>query len=153
MKVMMAIKGTEDTSFFENAAALAPLDHADRILLAHSIDPTPHADLERSRERFLGKRSLGTLRTAELLQLEEERARAILRFARQELVTAGVPDGRIDEITLRGKPNEELRRQAEELQVDLIVVHGKAGKTGPHSVGKTARFLIDHCPQAALLVR
>jgi hypothetical protein len=54
---------------------------------------------------------------------------------------------------LRGKPKEELRSLAEREHVALIVVHGRAEKPGPHSVGKTARFLIDHCPEAALLVR
>jgi len=153
MKVLVAVKGPEETSFFQRTMALSTLGEAERVLLVHVIDATPHAGLERGRERFLGKRPLGTERNAALLQLEEERARAIVQFARQALIAAGVPDDRIDEITVRGKPNDELRRLAQEQGVDLIVVHGRSGETGPHSLGKTARFLIDHCPQAALLVR
>jgi nucleotide-binding universal stress UspA family protein len=153
MNVMMAVKGPEEASFFRRAMALSRLAEAERVLLVHVIDPAPHADLERGRERFLGKRPLSAGRNAELLQLEEERARSIVQVAHQALSAAGVPDDRIDEIIVRGKPNDELLRLAVEHEVELVVVHGRPGKMGPHSLGKTARFLIDHCPQAALLVR
>jgi hypothetical protein len=33
------------------------------------------------------------------------------------------------------------------------VVRARPGRPGPHSLGKTARFLVDHAPLAALLVR
>jgi nucleotide-binding universal stress UspA family protein len=92
-------------------------------------------------------------RSAELARAEEERAAATLQFARHALVAAGAPDSAIREITLRGKPNDELRRLAEREEVALIVVGGRRGKPGPHSLGKTARFLVDHAPAAALLVR
>jgi nucleotide-binding universal stress UspA family protein len=153
MKILIAVKGTEGELFFRRAATLAPLTTAEEVLLAHVIDAGPRADLEVGRERFLTRRPLSPERGADLLRAEEERAGSALQFARQALVVVGVSEDRIREITLRGKPNEELRRLAEGERVDLVLVQGRSGKPGPYSVGKTARFLIDHAPRSALLVR
>lgn len=153
MKVMIAVKGSEGELFFRRAASLTPLQRADQVLLVHVVDVTPRTDLEWGRERYFGKRPLSEERDAALQRAEEERARAGLQLARQALLSVGVPEERIREITRHGKPNEALRDVAEEERVDLIVVQGRGGKPGPHSVGKTARFLIDHAPRAALLVR
>jgi len=153
MKVMIAVKGSEEERFFRQAVALLKPAEADSILLVHTIDSAPRADLDQARERFLIRRPISPDRNDELHEVEEGRARAVLQFARHALVGSGVPDERVHEMTLRGKPNDELRRLAEQERVSLIVVQGRAGKPGPHSVGKTARFLIDHCPAAALLIR
>jgi nucleotide-binding universal stress UspA family protein len=153
MNVLIAVKGGEDETFFHRVATVAPLQQAEAILLAHVIDPGLRADLEIGRERYLGHRPMSAGRSADLTRAEEERAAAVLRFARHALIAAGASDGRIREVTLRGKPNEELRRLAEREGADLIVVGGRPGKPGPHSLGKTARFLVDHAPAAALLVR
>lgn len=153
MKILVAVKGSEGELFFRRAASLAPLASAEEVLLAHVIDIVPRADLEVGRERFLTRRPLSVEREAALERAEEERARAALQFARHVLAVAGVPEDRMREVTLHGKPNEELRRLAEEERVDLVLVQGRSGKPGPHSVGKTARYLIDHAPRSALLVR
>lgn len=151
MKVLIAVKGSEGEAFFRRVAALTALPHAERVILAHVVDTEPRGDLEGGRDRFLGRRPLGRERSAELNRAEEERARAGIRVARQALLDAGVAENCIAEVVLRGKPNEELRRLAE--AADLVVVGGRGGKPGPHSLGKTARFLVDHAPHAALLVR
>jgi nucleotide-binding universal stress UspA family protein len=153
MRVLLAIKGSEGEGFFRRAAALTPLLEAEEILLAHVIDTKARDELELGRERFLARRPLGDRRSAELTRAEEEQARAALQFARQALVELGVPEARLEEIVLRGKPNEELRKLAEARSVDLIVVAGRGGKPGPHSIGKTSRFLIDHAPRAVLMIR
>jgi len=153
VNILFAIQGAEGAAFFRRVAGVAPLERAQRILLAHVIDTGPRGGIELGRERYLGRRALGETRSADLQQAEEAQARSSVQFARQALCEVGVADDRLHEIVLRGKPNEELRRLAEEEQVDLIVVQGRAGKPGPHSVGKTARFLIDHSPHGVLLVR
>ncbi|HLJ67475.1 MAG TPA: universal stress protein [Chloroflexota bacterium] len=153
MKVLIALKGNEGAVFFRRLAALLPLTRAEAILLVHVIDVTPRADLERGRERYLVRRPVSPEQTAELAGAEEAHAEAVLQFARQQLAASGLPDERIHEVTARGKPKEELRRLAEEERVSLIVVHGRPGKPGPHSLGKTARFLVDHCPEAAMVIR
>lgn len=152
-KVLIAVKGSEEERFFRRVTELAPVDAAEVILLAHVIDAGTRADLELGRDRYLGRRLLGAGRTVDLSRAEEERASAALQFARRALVEAGVPAERLRELVLRGRPNETLRDLAGTEGIDLIVVGGRQEKPGPHSVGKTARFLIDHAPRAAMLVR
>lgn len=153
VKILLPIKGDEDEAYFQRAAAIAPLATAERIALAHVIDAVPRGDLEYGRERYLGHRSLPEGRRDELVRAEEDRASAALGFARHALRGAGVPDDRIEEIVLRGKPKETLRDLAERDEIELIVVRARGGKPGPHSLGKTARFLVDHAPHAVLVVR
>lgn len=153
MKVLIAVKGAEGESFFARAAALVRLETAREVILAHVIDATHRQDMALGREHFLGHRGLPSSREADLDRAEAERAQAGLQFARQALIAAGVPENSLREERLRGKPNEEIRHLAEREGVDLIVVGGRGGRPGPHSLGKTARFLIDHAPVAALLIR
>lgn len=153
VKILFAVAGSESMRFFQQAVALTVLDRSEEIILAHVIDTKHRAEVEFGRERFFTKHALPESRGAELTRAEEDRAQAGLRFARQALVDAGVDENRMHDILLHGRPNEELRRLADEEGIDLIVVGGREGKPGPHSIGKTARFLIDHAPRAALLVR
>ncbi|MGI8824811.1 MAG: universal stress protein [Chloroflexota bacterium] len=153
VKVLLAVKGNEPEAYFARVAKVSTVGTAGEVVVAHVVDITPRGGLETGRERFLGRRRLAEQRSGDVAQAEEERARGVLQFAHQSLVVAGVPDDRIREVVLRGKPNEELRRMADSEGTDLIVVQGRSEKPGPHSLGKTARFLIDHAPRAALLVR
>jgi len=153
MIVLLAVDGSESSDYFGRVAALVPLQSADEVLLGHVVDAGPRGDLEMGRERFLVRRPLSLERGTQMTQAEQERTRIVLERARQALMERGVPEERLRVITLRGRPNEELRRLAENEHVDLIVVRGRPGKPGPHSLGKTARFLVDHARTAALLVR
>lgn len=153
MKVLLAITGSEGEGFLRRVVMLAALDHAEDIVLAHVIDTKHRAEVEFGRERFFTRHAVPEGRSADLTQAEEERARAGMRFARQALIDAGVSESRLRDIMVRGKPNEELCRLANEEKVDLIVVGGRGGKPGPHSIGKTARFVLDHAPSSVLLIR
>lgn len=153
MKVLIAVDGREDDAYFIRVAALAPLDRADEVVLVHVVDSGPRASMEVARDRFLVRRPLLPEREVELERAEEEGARDTLARALAALKGIGVPEERLREVTLQGKPNEAIRRLADDEDVALIVVRGREGKPGPHSLGKTARFLVDHTRHAALLVR
>jgi nucleotide-binding universal stress UspA family protein len=153
MKVLIAVEGREDDAYFRRAAAVAPLERADGVLLVHVVDTGPRADLEAGRDRFLLHRSLAPERQAEIERAEDEGARGAMHRARRALIESGIPEERIHDVVLRGRPNEAIRDLADSEDVSLIVVRGHPGKPGPHSLGKTARFLVDHARHAALLVR
>ncbi len=153
MKVMIAVAGAETEDYFQRVAALVPLDRAGEIVLAHVIDTRQRAEMEFGRERHFTKRPLPENRSNDLTRAETDRAQASLQFARHALLATGIPGERLREVMLRGKPNEELIALANREEIELIVVGGRGGKPGPHSLGKTARFVVDHAPHAALLIR
>lgn len=153
MIVLIPVSGAEDERFFECAAGLIPLARAEAVLLAHVIDTGARGDVERGRERYLLRRPLPAHRADELSEAEESRARAALGFARQALTAAGIEDGMIREVTLHGKPKEALRDLAQQEGAAITIVRARPGETGPHSLGKTARFLVDHVPGSALVIR
>jgi len=151
MQFVIAVGGSEGEGFFRRVVEVAAVEQAEAVTLAHVIDTGPRHDMEAGRERLFA-RHMGVAREVDLTRAEEDRANAVLQYARRALVMAGVPDGKLREVVLRGKPNEELRRLAEDERA-AIVVGGRDGKPGPHSLGKTARFLVDHAPIVAILVR
>lgn len=153
MKILIPIEGSEDEAYFRRVASLAPLQQAESIVLAHVIDTGTRGDLEFGRDRYLVRRPLPAGRRDELTRAEEERAQAGLSFARQALISAGLSEDRLSEAILRGRPKETLRDLAEREEIPLTVVRARGGKPGPHSLGKTARFLVDHAPGAVLLIR
>ena len=153
MKALIAVKGSEDERFYRRAAALLPLARAEVVILAYVIDSEPRGEMQYGRDRYFTHRSLPANRSAELERAEEERARAGLEFAVQVLREEGLAADQMRMDVLRGKPGEALRDLAEREGADVVVVGGRAGKPGPHSLGKTARFLVDHAPNAALLIR
>lgn len=153
MKVLIAVKGTEQPSFFATILELGCLTAAEYVLVAHVVDVEARAGIEGGRERFMMHRSLSATRSGQIEAAELEAAQTVLQTAHDVLVPGGIPDERFHRTVLRGRPTETLRQLAEEQSIDLIVVGGRPGLPGPHSVGKTARFLVDHAPRAALLVR
>lgn len=152
-KVLLAIKGNEDEGWLGRVVGVTGLRSAERVLLVHVVDTEPRHDLALGRERYLGRRRLGEDRLEELTRVEEESAAATLESARADLRSAGIPDERLDVVVLHGKPNETIRELAVRERFDLIVVAGRSERPGPHSLGKTARFLIDHAPVAGMMVR
>lgn len=153
MRIAVAVKGSEGEVFLRRVARLAPLSSAEEIVLVHVVDTRPRQEMEMARDRFLLRHPLGPERSQDLARAEEERARAGIRYAQEVFIAVGIAPDVLRPMVLHGKPNEEIRRLLDAESIDLVVVGGTGGKPGPHSIGKTARFLIDHAPHAALLVR
>jgi nucleotide-binding universal stress UspA family protein len=151
MRVLFPVGGGEGAGFFAAAVGLLAARDVTAALVVHVVDEARRAGLERGRERFLDRRALGPHRQAEIEEAEQEAAEEIV--TRACTVLAGLLPVRPERTVLRGKTNEVLRDLAEEWEADLIVVRARSGRPGPHSIGKTARFLIDHAPKGALMVR
>jgi nucleotide-binding universal stress UspA family protein len=154
MRVLFPVKGVETPSYFEAAAGSIPASEVTALMVAHVVDEARRAGLEHGRDRFLERRELGPGRRAEIESAEREAAEAVVNRAVAAVMATGrFPDVEPETSILHGKRNEVIWDLTDQWGADLIVVRGRAGKPGPHSVGKTARFLIDHAPKAALLVR
>lgn len=79
--------------------------------------------------------------------ISEEAQRRLLADAAAQL---GRPGARLD--ARRGRIEDEVLNAA--LDADLLVMarDGDRGHPGPHSVGRQARFVLDHAPCSVLLV-
>lgn len=151
MNLLVAVKGTEPESFYRRLVSLVAIDRVGAIIVVHVIDVRPRDALDIGRRRLLERRPVSGDRARDLARVEEERAMHVLRDAIVALEESGAPRDRIRSISPQGKPNEVLRDLAE-CESAVLVVGGR-DEQGPHSIGKTARFLIDHAPIAAILVR
>jgi nucleotide-binding universal stress UspA family protein len=81
-----------------------------------------------------------------LRTLSEQSAHDLLAEAQRFL---GRPAGRA---VRRGRVEREVVAAAEEMDVLILARDGDLNHVGPHSLGKHARFVVDHAPCAVLLV-
>jgi nucleotide-binding universal stress UspA family protein len=153
VKVLIAVQGDEGAGYFQRAVTSLRLSEAEAVLVVHVLDETRRAELEFGRERFRGHRELGSRRGMEITEAEEGQAREVVRAAKAALIELGVLETQLREVLVRGRPKEAVRDLAEREGIDLLVVGARGGKPGPHSLGKTARFLVDHAPHGVLLLR
>src|SRR5947209_3950451 len=112
MKILIAVKGAESEGYFRRVAALVPWQEADEVIIAHVIDAEARSGVDLGRERYPGRRPLGSGRSTELATAEASRAQAALQFAHAALAGAGIPQALLREETLHGRPREVLRALA-----------------------------------------
>ncbi len=151
MRVLFPVSGAESPAFLAEAVRLIAAGQVTAVLVVHVVDEARRAGLEHGRERFLDHRTLGPHRHAEIEAAEQDAAEQVVDRACS--ILARLLPLEPERAVRRGKTNEVIRELAEEWDADLVVVRGRGGRPGPHSIGKTARFLIDHAPRAALLIR
>ncbi|WP_338182079.1 universal stress protein [Candidatus Dormiibacter inghamiae] len=123
------------------------------LLLAHVIDNGARGELDLIRSRLLG-RPLPGHRLRDIGAAERDAATSILG----EAATVAERLGAGCETWLgEGEPGRELVRLAAGGRCELIVIGARPPaadlRPGPHSLGSTARFVVDHSPVPVLLLR
>jgi len=131
---------------------LLPLS-GQEVVLAHVIDNGMRGELRLARGRLL-PRPLPPHHLRAITEAEREAARAAL----DEAARAAEALGAISHLVLaEGEPGRVLSRLVAEEGCHLAVVAARGGRgpepPGPRSVGRTARFVLDHSPRPVLLLR
>ena len=150
MKLIAACDEHDLAAFLANLARVVPLADAE-VLFAHVMDTVHEADWRRMAEHhWLGRHSAPRehdgVREAETLAAKEilEEALALSR---------DWPVASRRTVSPLGNPERDLVRLALTEQADLLAVGQNRVELGPHAVGRSARFVIDHAPCSVLLVR
>lgn len=119
------------------------------LLLCHVIDNGARGELGLT-HGFGPHRGPPGHHAREVVQAERDAAAGVLREAARE-----APGSEVQ--TEEGEPGRVLCRVAAERGATLLVVGARNGPgpdaAEPHSVGRTARFVLDHAPCPVLLVR
>lgn len=119
--------------------------------LLYVIDSSPHEEIDRTRERFIGRTGPLAGRQHQIQQADEAAAQDILDEGERYLPGA-------EKLRRVGRPEREIVNCAAEWMADLIVIYPRSRydnkpEIGPKSVGHVARFVLDHAPCPVLLVR
>ena len=145
---LIAIKGHEPATSLGSIVDLLTPDV--KITLVHVIDDRAAQEVSFGREGYLLRRGLRTERVEAMLQADEAAAAGM--FVRTKtLLRPGQEDG-VQTALLRGVPERELVRLAGEIQANVVIVFGR-NDPGPKSIGKVARFVIDHVTCTAIVIR
>lgn len=124
------------------------------LVLAHVIDTGARGELERQRGRLHPPRPLPPHRQRVIGEAERQAAVAALQEADQAARALGAV---AETVTVEGEPGRVLAGLAESRSCELVVVGARVDRRderpGPHSVGHTARFVLDHSPRPVLLLR
>jgi nucleotide-binding universal stress UspA family protein len=116
----------------------------------HVIDDRAADEVKRSREGYILHRQLQKHQVSSMQRADEAGAAGILERA---TTTLGRGDqGAVERRVLRGHPEREVVQLARDDGVDVVIVFGRRHH-GPKSIGKAARFIVDHVPCTVMVVR
>ncbi len=153
MRVLCCLDGVNAEVLGQALARLWPLAGDQlRVGLLYVIDTRPLGELERRRERFLRPPHLPPVRQEQLRQAEREAAQEILQEGARYV-------GGAELLQREGRAEEEIVRCAREWGASLIMLcarsprNGGGPEQGPASVGRVARFVLDHAGCPVLLLR
>ena len=149
MRILCAIGIRRGSELVRQVATMAR--ESDELVLLHVIDAGPRHDLNGLR----GPLHPHHERKGELDAAEEETGEATLGEALEEAGRLGLVAAKRLE---RGRPEQVIVSLAAEIGAGLVVIQARESpqshpRIGPPSVGRTARFVVDHSPTAVLLLR
>jgi nucleotide-binding universal stress UspA family protein len=123
------------------------------LVLAHVIDTGARGEVKLARGHLL-PRPLPPHRLRAIGEAERQAADATLKEAAEAARALGAG---AETVAAEGEPGRVVARMAEERACALVVVGARVNRRdeppGPHSVGHTARFVLDHSPRPVLLMR
>lgn len=135
--------------------ALALVSGPVELIALHVIDERPRHDVEHLRGPL---RHISPERQRELGQAEESAGHATLGEAEIAARDVGAQVTFVETRLERGRPEQIIVAQARDLHADLVALCPREypesfPRIGPPSVGRTARFVVDHSPCPVLLLR
>ncbi len=151
MRVVVAVNEQPVENALGRLPQLAPLQGAE-ALLVHVLDTGGREEWERGAARRLFRPG-GPARHGDERMHAADRAGGERALARAAAIAASWPDTRVETRLLQGSPKHEIRRLLDDEGADLLVVFVQSHEVGPKSIGKEARFLIDHAPCPVLVVK
>jgi nucleotide-binding universal stress UspA family protein len=123
-------------------AAVAPALAAEDVTLLHVTDSAALDAAHGAFTALLGRSGAGP--GARVEAMADARATELLAAAAARL---GRP---ARQLRLRGRPEHQVVQAAHE--VTLLIVAREGAHAGPKSLGKAARFVVDHAPCPVLLI-
>ncbi len=152
LKALLCVDGASPDRLLEIALPL--LAQPVEWVPTHIVDVRGRRDLGFLRGGIPGARPLSRSQQEVINAATAEHTRAILDAAEASLRSRGL---RLEPPQIRvGEPGREICAVATAVAADLVVLFASrrthAG-SGPHSVGHTARFVLDHVSCPVLLVR
>jgi nucleotide-binding universal stress UspA family protein len=136
----------EDTwqATIAEAAAFLPRDA--EITLLHVTSTEPETLARAARRGLLGRHQPPTPAPEPLQAISEQAANELLADAATRLGRPATQQAR------RGRVEHEVIAAAEPMDILVLARDGDHQHLGPHSLGPTARFIVDHAPCRVLLI-
>ena len=148
--MIVACDGREPAAFLGALARTVPLQGAE-LLFVHVVDSSFDEGWRQMAGRhWLGRRA-GPHGHSHVHEAAAQSCREIL--AEAMALSQEWPTATRRPVELYGNPEREVVRLALEEGADLLAVGQHRIELGPHSIGRCARFVIDHAPCSVLLVR
>jgi nucleotide-binding universal stress UspA family protein len=126
------------------AAAFLPRDA--EITLLHVTSTEPETLAHAARRGLLGRHQPPSAAPEPLRAISEQAATELLADAETRLGRPAALQAR------RGRVEREVISAAEDMDILVLARDGDRHRLGPHSLGPTARFIVDHAPCRVLLI-
>jgi len=150
VRILGCLDGT-NAEQIGNAVQMFSASEPPSVALLTVIDVRPREDMNLVRERHLRPPMEHHPLTEEMLAAETSAAQDTLSTGLSYVSGA-------ETLQRQGRPEREIVNVAAEWRADVIVIgaraeYGEPPHLGPRSVGRVARFVLDHAPCPVLLVR
>jgi len=136
----------EDTWQATITRAAAYLSADADITLLHVTNTEPETLARAARRGLLGRHQPPTSAREPLQAISEQAAQALLADAQDQLQRPAARQAR------RGRVEHEVTTAAEPMDLLILARDGDHQHLGPHSLGPTARYVVDHAPCDVLLI-
>ena len=152
MRILIGVAERGAPELLAELDRLVPLSGSE-LVLVHVIDNGARGEMDLARGRLL-PRPMPKHRLRAIGDAERRAAEVAL----EEVATVAKSLGALPEaLSAEGEPGRVVSRLAEERSCDLVAVAARVDRDherpGPHSVGHSARFVLDHSPRPVLLLR
>jgi nucleotide-binding universal stress UspA family protein len=152
MRILIGVAERGAPELLAELDRLVPL-RGTELVLVHVIDNGARGEMDLARGGLLS-RPMPRHRLRSIGEVE----RRVAELALDEAATVAKSFGaRPEALSAEGEPGRVVSRLAEEHSSDLVAVAARVDRhrerPGPHSVGHTARFVLDHSPRPVLLLR
>ena len=150
MRVVVAIDERVGVAALSRLPGLLDLRDAE-MLLVHVLDPGGRAEWQRAAGHHLLRPHPPQAGAQRMYAVDRGEGERLLASAAGVLAQSGAAEVRAR--LLEGSPKHTIQAllAAEPAGALVVFVHGR--EVGPKSIGKEARFLIDHAPCPVLVVK
>ena len=150
MRVLCCLDGTNIEQVSNAIVTLVPVEML-TLSFIYVIDTRLHEEMERRTGPLLRRARPDAPQIERMHQADEGAAQEILEEARGVHPNA-------ETLYRRGQPERVIVNYAAEWNADVVVICPRSPQSGspaigPKSIGRVARFVVDHAPCPVLLVR
>ena len=150
MRVVVALDERWEMTLLAHVPQVIAVREAE-VVAVHVLDPGGREEWERAARRHLLRSGSPHQRQEGMHAADRHEGERLLARAAAAMASWGAV--RVETLLLEGSPKHEIRALLGRDPADALIIFVHGQNVGPSSIGKEARFLLDHAPCAVVVMK